>query len=64
VILYQGDQITIYYNVNTLSFTRLGKVQLLSQAELKEILGAGNAVVTFSLSAECRAPERSDSAFI
>ena len=52
VILYQGDQVTIYYDVNSWSFTRLGKVQGLSQAELKEILGTGNATVTFSLSKE------------
>ena len=51
VILYQGDQITIYYDVNSWSFTRLGKVQDLSPAELKEILGSGDAVVTFSISA-------------
>ncbi len=50
VLLYRGDQITIYYDVNSWSFTRLGKVQELSQAELKEILGGGNASVTFSLS--------------
>ena len=50
VILYQGNQVTIYYDVNSWSFTRLGKVQGLSQAELKEILGTGDAVVTFSLS--------------
>ena len=49
VILYQGDQITIYYDVNSWSFTRLGKVQDLSQAELKEILGDGNVTITFSL---------------
>ncbi len=50
VILYQGDQITIYYGVNSWSFTRLGKVQGLTQAELKDILGDGDARVTFSLS--------------
>ena len=49
VILYQGSQITIYYDVNSWSFTRLGKVQDLSQSDLKEILGGGNATVTFSL---------------
>lgn len=49
VILYQGDQITIYYDVNSWNFTRLGKVQDLSQAELKEILGDGNVTITFSL---------------
>lgn len=49
VILYQGSQITIYYDVNTWNFTRLGKVQGLSQQELKEILGEGDVSVTFSL---------------
>lgn len=49
VILYQGNQVTIYYDVNSWSFTHLGKIQYLSQAELKEILGNGNVTVTFSL---------------
>ena len=52
VILYQGDQITIYYDENNWNFTRLGKVQNVSQDELKEILGDGDVAVTFSLSAE------------
>ncbi len=50
VILYQGNQITIYYDTNSWSFTRLGKVQGLSQAELKAVLGRGSVTVTFSLS--------------
>lgn len=52
LILYQGNQITIYYDTNTWSFTRLGKVQGLSQAELKAALGEGNVTVTFSLNKE------------
>ena len=52
LILYQGNQITIYYDTNTWSFTRLGKVQGLSQAELKAILGDGDVTVTFSLNRE------------
>ena len=59
VILYQGDQITIYYDVNNWSFSRLGKVQDLSQAEMKEILGSGNVTVTFSLSEGQMEPESS-----
>ena len=59
VILYQGDQITIYYDVNSWSFTHLGKVQDLSQAELKDILGSGNVTVTFSLSEGRMEPESS-----
>ena len=50
VILYQGDQVTIYYGVNSWSFTRLGRVQGLSPEELKAVLGEGDAAVTFSLS--------------
>ena len=59
VILYQGDQITIYYDVNNWSFTRRGKVRDLSQAELKDILGSGNVTVTFSLSEGRMEPESS-----
>ena len=49
VILYQGNQITIYYAVNSWDFTRLGKVQGLTQDELKQILGTGGITARFSL---------------
>ena len=60
VILYQGEMITIYYDVNSWNFTRLGKVQELSQAELKEILGDGDVTVTFSLSEKRPSEENAD----
>ncbi len=49
LILYQGNQITLYYDTNRWNFTRIGKVQDVSQKELKEILGNGNVELTFSL---------------
>lgn len=49
IILYQGNQITIYYDINTWTFTRLGKVDALSQGELKAFLGDGDVTLTFSL---------------
>ncbi len=49
IILYLGNQITIYYDTNSWSFTRLGKIQNVTQSELKSALGSGNATVTFSL---------------
>ena len=49
VILYQGNQITIYYDKNTWSFTRLGKVQGMSPEEIRTILGRGDPTVIFSL---------------
>lgn len=49
LILYQGNQITIYYDTNSWNFTRLGKIDDITQSELKEILGAESVTVTFSL---------------
>lgn len=48
VILYQGNSLAIYYGTNTWSFTKLGKVQNVTQDKLMEILGDGDATVTFS----------------
>ena len=49
IILYQGNQITIYYDVNSWKFTRLGKVDGLTQDELRKILGEGNVTAVFSV---------------
>ena len=49
VILYQGDQITVYYDTNSWSFTRLGKVQGLTSGELRTILGDGDVTMVLSL---------------
>ena len=45
VILYQGDQITIYYDENTWSFTRLAKIGSVTRDELLEALGPGDVTV-------------------
>ena len=49
LILYQGNQITIYYDTNTWNFTRLGKVQDLTSEQIHKVLGDGDPVVVFSL---------------
>lgn len=49
LILYQGNQFVIYYDKNNWNFTRLGKIDDISQDELKEILGDENVTVTISL---------------
>ncbi len=48
-VLYQGDQLVIFYGSNSWSYTRLGKIEGLTSAELKEVLGDGNVTVTISL---------------
>ena len=47
VILYQGNQITIYYDVNTWSFTRLAKIENATREDLLAALGDGNVTVAF-----------------
>lgn len=49
VILYQRNQITVYYDTNSWNFTRLGKVQNVTADELKTILGEGNVTMVLSL---------------
>ena len=55
IILYQGNQITIYYDTNSWNFTRLGKVvstsstTTITQAELKKILGKGDVTAVFNI---------------
>lgn len=52
IILYMGNSLVIYYDTNSWNFTKLGKIQDITQEELKEILGADNVAVTFSLEEE------------
>ena len=40
VMLYQGDQISIFYNENTWSYTKLGHIEM-DEAELHALLGDG-----------------------
>ncbi len=49
LILYQGHNLVIYYDTNSWSFTRLGKIDNASQADLKAALGKGDVTVTLSL---------------
>jgi hypothetical protein len=50
VILYQGNQITIYYGTNSWSFTKLATIPNITGDELLKILGTGDVTVTFSVS--------------
>ena len=49
IMLYQGNQITIFYNGNSWSYTPLGKVDGVTQAELKKIFGKGNVTAVFEI---------------
>ena len=49
IILYQGNQITIYYGTNSWSLTRLGKIDNITAQELRALLGSSEVSVTLSL---------------
>ncbi len=49
VILYQGDKLTIYYDENTWTFTRLAKIEDVTREELLEALGDGDVTVLLYL---------------
>lgn len=50
IVLYQGNQISLFYNSNSWSYTKLGKILNVSSSELKNILGNGDVTITFTLS--------------
>ena len=50
IVLYQGNQIVLFYGSNSWSYTRLGKIDDLTG--WAEALGSGDVSVTFSLGAE------------
>ncbi len=47
IVLYQGNQIVMFYGSNSWSYTRLGHIDDLTVWE--EALGSGDVTVTFSL---------------
>ena len=48
VVLYQGNQISIFYASNSWNYTKLGRVTNLTSEELKEVLGDGDVMLTLS----------------
>ena len=48
IMLYQGNQMTIFYNSNSWSYTKLGHIDNITAEELAELFGEGNITVTLS----------------
>lgn len=49
IILYQSNSLVIYYDTNSWNFTRIGKINDVTQEELLDALGSGDVSVTFAL---------------
>ena len=48
IVLYQGNQIVIFYGSNSWSYTRLGHIQNLNRQELRALLGGDGVTAVFS----------------
>lgn len=59
IVLYNGSNICIFYDTNSWNYTRLGKIEGLSESELRTFLKAGqsNIAVTLSLTSGTTAIE-------
>ena len=49
IMLYQGNQMVIFYGSNSWSYTRLGKIDGATESNLRQFLGNGDIVLTLSL---------------
>ncbi len=50
IMLYSGNQIVIFYGSNSWAYTRIGRIEGMTESELKEVFGAGNTMtISFSI---------------
>ena len=49
IMLYQGNQMVIFYGSNAWSYTRLGKIDGATVSNLRQFLGNGDITLTLSL---------------
>lgn len=49
IMLYQGNNVVIFYGSNTWSYTRLGTIDGATASTLREFLGSGDVTITISL---------------
>ena len=49
IMLYQGNQMVIFYGSNSWSYTRLGKIDGATVSNLRQFLGNGDITLTLSL---------------
>jgi hypothetical protein len=48
-VLYNGIQICLYFDENSYSFTKLGKMAGMSASEIREMLDKPNVIAVFTL---------------
>lgn len=49
IVLYQGNQISLFYDSHSWGYTKLGKIESDNLDDLKSILGSGDVTIVLSL---------------
>lgn len=49
IVLYRGNQISLFYDSHSWSYTKLGKIENIDSNHLKDVLGSGNVTLILSL---------------
>ena len=49
IVLYQGNQISLFYNSNSWRYTKIGKIKNTNSEELKKTLGPDDVTLILSL---------------
>ena len=49
IVLYQENQISLFYDSHSWSYTKIGKIQNVDSNQLKNVLGSGDVKLTLSL---------------
>lgn len=49
LVLYQGNQISLFYDSHSWSYTKIGQIENIDSNQLKEVLGSGNVTLVLSL---------------
>ena len=49
IVLYNGNEISLFYNSNTWNYTKLGEIINITDTELKNLLPPGDVTLTFTL---------------
>ena len=49
IVLYQGNQISLFYDSHSWSYTKIGKIQNVDANQLKDVLGSGEVKIVLSL---------------
>ena len=49
IVLYAGNKLVVFYGSNSWEYTRLGRITDRTPEQMRELLGSGDVVITFTM---------------